>query len=712
MKISREKILKLLESAEYRPMITKELYKEFKLRERIDRKRFRTVLKEMVISGEIFKTSDNRYTAQKPDELTGSLQFVKSGKMAFVKASDGNEYVIFPENAKDAMHRDTVKIKAEGNYREWQRARVISVIKRNLTRVVGVLIKEGKRYYVIPDDKRVGYRFAVQLKNIQKDLKGARAGEKVYGQITAYPNGHIPPKMKIKEVLGKIDDPKVHLPSVILKHGLPFPEEFPESVEKQKETVPTRVAFSKKSERKDFRDKLIFTIDGETAKDFDDAVSIEKMENGNFKLGVYIADVSHYVKAGTPIDMEASERSTSVYLINTVIPMLPVELSNGICSLKPNVNRLVVSVEIEIDPTGKVIDFEVANGVIKSKRRLTYTIVNDYFEDKSKKAKTLLSKTPGLIESLETMNELASILRENRRKRGAIIGIESGEVYIKLDEDGHTVDIIPRNRHMGESLIEEFMIKANEVIATMFMDADLPFIYRIHEMPENDTLMQLKSYITALGVENEMPKTLTSTTIQKLLESLGGNPLRNSVERLVVRTMKRAIYDESNIGHYGLASEAYTHFTSPIRRYPDLIVHRLIKEYLSGKCFSGERIKFWQQQLPAISTHCTQKERVANECEWDLIALKKVDYVKSHKSEIFDVVATNVGKIGIFVEVKDLLIPGLIHISTLMDYFIYDEKQNILVGENTRKIYKLGDILTARVKNIDFVRGEVDFEIV
>ncbi|HPJ88388.1 MAG TPA: ribonuclease R [Thermotogota bacterium] len=712
MKIDKEKILKFLESPEYTPMIIKELYKKFDLRERTDRKRFRGVLKDMVASGELFKTSDNRFTAQKPDELTGRLEFVKSGKMAFIQASDGNEYVVFPENTKDAMHRDTVKIKAEGNYREWQRARVISVIKRNLTRVVGVLIKEGKRYYVIPDDKRVGYRFAVQLKNVAKDLKGAKAGEKVYGEITAYPNGHIPPKVKIKEVLGKIDDPKVHLPSIILKHGLPFPDEFPESVIAEKAEIPSKVINTKDSERKDFRDRLIFTIDGETAKDFDDAVSIERLENGNYKLGVYIADVSHYVKPGTAIDREAFERSTSVYLINTVIPMLPFELSNGICSLKPNVNRLVVSVEMEIDKTGKVLDFEVANGIIRSKRRLTYTIVNDLFEKKDKKAERSLSKTPGLIESLETMNELASILRENRRARGAIIGIESGEVYIKLDEEGHTVDIIPRNRHMGESLIEEFMIKANEVIATMFMDADLPFIYRIHEIPENDTLMQLKSYIIALGVENEMPRTLTSATIQKLLESLSDNPLRNSVERLVVRTMKRAIYDESNIGHYGLASEAYTHFTSPIRRYPDLIVHRLIKEYLSGESFSEERMKYWQQYLPVTATHCTQKERVANESEWDLIALKKVDYIKSHASEIFDVVATNISKIGIFVEVKDLLIPGLIHISTLMDFFIYDEKRNVLVGENTHKLYKLGDILTVRVKNIDFVRGEVDFEMV
>ncbi len=711
MKISKEAVFEFIKSPGYQPMVLKQIYKELNVFDKTAKAKVRNIIKELLEERRIYKTDNNRYSVAVPDQIEGKLEFIKSGKMAFVMASDGKEYVVFPETAKDAMHKDIVLIKPEGKYRDWYRAKVIKVLKRSLTRIVGVLIKEGKRYYVIPDEKRVGYRFAVNIRNASKDLKGAKPGEKVYGVITAYPKNNIPPMVSIKEVLGQIEDPKIHLPSVILKHGLPFPDEFPEAVEVEKKSIPTKVVMLKEEERTDFRDELIFTIDGADAKDFDDAVSIKQLKNGHYRLGVYIADVSHYVKTSTAIDSEAYERSTSVYLINTVIPMLPVELSNGICSLKPKLNRMVVALTMEIDQMGKVVDFKVENGLIKSSRRLTYKQVNQYYEG-DKKVITSLSKTTGLPYSLDHMRELATILKENRKQRGAIIGIESGEVEIVVDEKGHTMDILPRNRGIGESVIEEFMIKANEVVATMFMDADLPFIYRIHENPDSDTLLQLKEYIKALGIERDMPKTIDSRTLQKLLENLKGHPLRNSVERLVVRTMKRAIYDESNLGHYGLASEAYTHFTSPIRRYPDLIVHRLLKEYMNGNTFTKERLKYWEDTLPQIAVHCTQKERVANESEWDLVALKKVDYISSHASEIYEVVITNIMKIGLFVEVKDILIPGLIHISTLDDYFIYDEQKNILVGERTRKVYRLGDILSVRVKDVDYVRGEVDFEIV
>lgn len=711
MKISKEDVFDFINSPKYQPMILKQIYKHFNVYDKNSKKKLRDMMNELLEERRIYKTPNNRYSAKVPDQIEGKLEYIRSGKMAFVKASDGKEYVVFPESAKDAMHGDVVMIKPEGKYRDWYRGKVIRVIKRNLTRIVGVLIKEGKRYYIIPDEKRIGYRFAVNVRNKTKDLKGANPGEKVYGVITSYPKNNMPPKVNIKEVLGKIEDPRIHLPSVILKHGLPFPDEFPETVESEKEKIPTKVFTKKGEDRTDFRNELIFTIDGADAKDFDDAISIRKLQNGNYLLGVYISDVSNYVKTGTAIDKEAYERSTSVYLINTVIPMLPVELSNGICSLMPKLNRLVVAITMEIDKTGKVVDFKAENGLIKSNRRLTYKQVNQYYEG-NKMAKNSLDKTTGLTKALDNMKELATILKENRRQRGAIIGIESGEVEIKLDKNEHTVDILPRTRGVGESVIEEFMIKANEVVATMFMDADLPFIYRINENPDSDTLLQLKEYIKALGIEKQMPKTLDSQTTQKLLESLKGHPLKNSVERLVIRTMKRAIYDESNLGHYGLASEAYTHFTSPIRRYPDLIVHRLLKEYLSGKTFKQERLKYWEDVLPQIATHCTQKERVANESEWDLIALKKVDYIANHASEIYEVVITNIMKIGLFVEVKDILIPGLIHISTLDDYFIYDEQKNILVGERTRTVYKLGDTLSVRVKDIDYVRGEVDFEIV
>jgi len=709
--IYEKNIINLLKKKDYSPSVLKELYVIFGIKNKDEKKDFRDTLKFLMKSGKIAKDGYNRYYIPVTSFPVGKLEFVRKGNMAFVKANDSNEYVVFLENCKNAMHRDLVSLKPKGTYREWQRAEVVKVIKRNMSEVVGVLIKEGKKYFVLPDEKRVGYRFYVKTTS-QKSLKGARPGEKVLAKITSYPSRNTPPKISIEKVLGKIENPKIHLPSVIVKHALPFPDEFPDAVEKELESIPKRVLKKEMQERKDYRDKLVVTIDGKDAKDFDDAVSLEKLENGNYKLYVLIADVANYVKTDSPLDQEAFSRGTSVYLINTVIPMLPFPLSNGLCSLKEGVNRLVMALEMELDKAGNLLNYEVKEGVMKSSRRLTYSLVNEWLEFNKQSAFKKLNRTPGLVEMLELMHELSDIIKESRRKRGAIINIESGEVKIVVDENGNTVDIIPRQRHVSESIIEEFMIKANEAVAEIFHNADLPFVYRIHEEPEYDTLEQLKKYIFTLGIEKELPRRMTSSKIQVLLESLSNHPLKNSVERLIVRTMKRAVYSNYNDGHYGLASEAYTHFTSPIRRYPDLVVHRILKEYISGKSFEKKTLEKWEKELPYICINCTQRERIANEAEWDLIALKKVDYIAKNSSEIFDVVVTNVSKFGLFVEIPEKLIPGLIHVSSLSDYFIYDEDRNVLVGERTGKTYKLGDTLKVRVKDIDFVRGEIDFEIV
>ncbi len=709
--INEKKITTLLKSKDYTPAVLKELYVFFNTQSKEDKRELRDLLKFLLKNEKIAKDANNRYYIPETSFPTGKLEFVRRGNMAFVKANDSNEYVVFLENCKNAMHRDLVALKPKGDYKEWQRAEVVKVIQRNMTEVVGVLTKEGKKYYVIPDEKRIGYRFYVKMNNA-KSLKGALPGEKVLAKIVSYPSRRIPPGVTIEKVLGKIEDPKIHLPSIIVKHALPFPEDFPPKVLEEVGKFPNRVLKGEISQRKDFRDKLVVTIDGKDAKDFDDAVSLEMLENGNYKLYVLIADVAHYVRPDTFLDKEAFARGTSVYLINTVIPMLPFPLSNGLCSLKEGVNRLVMALEMEIDRDGNLKEYSISEGVMNSAKRLTYTQVNEWLEDGKEKAVKTLSKVDGLMPMLEKMNELAEILKESRRKRGAIINIESGEVRIIIDENGVTTDIIPRQRHMSESIIEEFMIKANEAIAEVFHHAELPFVYRIHEEPDHDTLEQLKKYIFALGIEDELPRKLTSSKIQVLLENLKNHPLKNSVERLVVRTMKRAVYSNYNDGHYGLASEAYTHFTSPIRRYPDLIVHRILKEYVAGKSFDKSRVEFWEKSLPGICVNCTQRERIANEAEWDLIALKKVDYISRNSSELFDVVVTNVSKFGLFVEIPEKLIPGLIHVSTMHDYFIYDENRNMLIGERTGKTFKLGDTLKVRVKDIDFVRGEIDFEIV
>ncbi|HPE67886.1 MAG TPA: ribonuclease R [Thermotogota bacterium] len=711
MPCTEKEILEIMTAPDYRPMLLKELYKKCNAYSKLERKDLRELLKALQTRGRIAKDARNRYLIPAQDQPVGRIEFVRSGNMGFVKTPDGNEYVVFIENAKSAMHRDLVQIKPTGFFKEWKRANVVKILERNLSKVAGVLVREGKLHYVVPDDRRINLRFAVPIRN-QADLKGATPGEKVIAQITRYPSPGSYPTVAITQALGAIDDPAVHLPSVIVKHSLPFPDEFPPSVSQEVPSVPGKVRPMEKKGRKDYTNLLTFTIDGEDAKDFDDAVSLELLENGNYMLYVHIADVGHYVTENSAIDLEARKRATSTYLVNTVIPMLPFELSSGICSLKQGCNRLVVTLEMEIDPHGELVDFRAKEGMIRSRRRLTYRLVNQFLEEKKASARRSLNKTPGLLTCLEKMEELAQILRQNRKKRGAIIEIESGEVEVVLDEKGHTKQLIPRKRNISESIIEEFMIRANEVVAQLFFDAQIPFIYRIHEQPDPETLSQLKQYIRALGIEQKVPQTLNSFHIQKLLEGLKEHPLRNSVERLVVRSMKRAVYHETNIGHYGLASEAYTHFTSPIRRYPDLVVHRLLKEYLHGEIFENERNKEWEAILPSIARDCSRRERVSNEAEWDLIALKKVDYVSRNLSEIFQVVITNVSKFGLFVEIPEISVPGLVHISTLNDFYIYDEQRNMLVGERTKNIFKLGDILKTRVKDIDFVRGEIDFELV
>lgn len=721
MEIGLEKVLELFRQKDYKPLLLKDLYRHFSITSKKDKAVFHEQMSRWLEEEKIVKDARNRYSLNAAIEegrgsatkiiLTGILDFTRNGNMAFCAASDGNEYVVFPEESGYALHRDLVQIKSTGFYKQWRRAQVQKVLQRNLSNIVGILAKEGRNYFVIPDDKRMGLRYYLSADEKQ-DLLETLPGEKVIAKITSYPSKKSPAKAKITQRLGSIEDPKVHLLTVIVKHGLPFPGEFPTELTEEISKVVDRVYPKEMVGRKDYREKVIFTIDGETAKDFDDAVGIEKLENGNYLLSVHIADVAHYVAKDSKIDKEALKRGTSTYLINEVIPMLPIPLSNGICSLKEKKNRLTLSVEMEIDTQGKTVHYTCQEGVIQTVKRLTYTLVNQVLE-KEEKAMKLIEKIPGLSDSLLLMIELAGVLRKSRKARGAIIEIESGEVEIVLDENGNAIDLIPRHRNPAESLIEEFMIKANETVASIFEERKLPFLYRIHENPDPETLNQLKNYILALGVLKKFPKEIHSADLQKFLETLQDHPLRSSIQRLVVRSMKRAVYSEENIGHYGLASKTYTHFTSPIRRYPDLIVHRLLKEWMSGEKSTTVRPKPYElSQLNLIARQSSQRERVSSEAEWDLISLKKVNYISRNLAEVYQVVVTNVQKFGMFVEIPEKLIAGLIPISTLDDYFVYDEERNVLVGERTKKVYKIGDCMEVRVKDIDYVRGEIDFEMI
>jgi len=682
----------------------KAIYKALKVKSKDEKRMVRDTIKQLLEEGELIRDGKGYYhSAESSNLVAGIIEFSRRGTIAFVTTDQGQEIAIPAELASNAMHGDKVLVEIVGKWRNLPMGRVTRVLKRGKEKIVGVFEVRRTRGFVVPDDPKIIHDFYVPVECIN----GARPHQRVIAKITKWPRKGKDPEACIETVLGNVDDPKTDVPAVMAKYDLT--DRFPDEVLAELEQLPDDVRREDIEGRLDLRDEIVFTIDGEDAKDFDDAVSIKKLPSGRYSLGVHIADVSHYVKEGTALDKEAYRRGTSVYLLDTVVPMLPFKLSNNLCSLMEDKDRLTFTVEMIIDREGRVLDFNVVSSVIRSKKRLTYTIVNKFLEG-DKTIERVLGKE--ITDSLKTMHELSLILRQARQRRGAITDIEGGEVEVVMNERGQVVDIVPRKRGPAEILIEEFMIKANETVAEIFHNAGLPFVYRVHEEPDPETILQLKEYVEALGLKVKFPKTMHPSVLQKVLELVKDHPLRSSVEKLMVRSMKRAMYSPTNIGHFGLASYAYTHFTSPIRRYPDLVVHRLLKLYLKqGNRFTEKQIELYSKLLPKIAQHCSKRERIADEAEWDLLAMKKVEYISKHMDEIFEVVVTNVTRFGLFVEIPDKLISGLVHISTLDDYYIYDERKNILVGERTGRIFKIGDILKVKVLRADKITGEIDFEL-
>ena len=683
----------------------KAIYKALKVKAKDEKRMVRDAIRQLLEEGQLIRDGKGYYhSAESSNLVAGTIEFSRRGTIAFVTTDQGQEIAVPVEFTSSAMHGDKVLIEIVGKWRNLPMGKVTRVLKRSKEKIVGVFEVRRTRGFVIPDDPKIIYDFYVPIECIN----GAKPHQRVIARITKWPRKGKDPEACIETVLGNVDDPKTDVPAVMAKYDLT--DRFPDEVLAELEQLPDDVRQEDIDGRMDLRDEIVFTIDGEDAKDFDDAVSIKKLPKGKYLLGVHIADVSHYVKENTALDKEAYRRGTSVYLLDTVVPMLPFKLSNNLCSLMEDKDRLTFTVEMIIDEEGRVLDFDVAPSVIRSKKRLTYTIVNRLLEGDQTIERTLGKQ---ITDSLKMMHELSLILRQARQKRGAITDIEGGEVEVVMDDKGQVVDIVPRKRGPAEILIEEFMIRANETVAEIFHNAGLPFVYRVHEEPDPETILQLKEYVEALGLKVKFPKTMHPSILQKVLELVKDHPLRSSVEKLMVRSMKRAMYSFTNIGHFGLASYAYTHFTSPIRRYPDLVVHRLLKLYLrQGNRFTEKQIEIYSKLLPKIAQHCSKRERIADEAEWDLLAMKKVEYISRHMDKIFDAVVTNVTRFGLFVEIPDKLISGLVHISTLDDYYFYDERKNILVGERTGRIFKIGDTLKVRVLRADKIAGEIDFELV
>ncbi|RKX45587.1 MAG: ribonuclease R [Thermotogae bacterium] len=699
VKISKEAIINTLQSGGYKPTTLKGLYKLFGVSSKNERKEFRALIKELEREGKLLRDVDHRYFLAGEDVVAGIISFSRRKHVAFVGTANGDEILVYPENAGFAIHGDRVLVRITGLKRGIKCGKVLKVVERGIKKVVGTLFIHHYQMFLEPDDPRLPDFFKVM--NPQE----GREGKKAIAEVAHYPSPRSAPAVRVLKVLGDPEDPAVDLPSVIVKHGLPQPEEFPQDVLKETEDIPLKVSEKELEGRYDFRGRTIVTIDGEDAKDFDDAVEVSKTDRGTYMLSVHIADVSHYVREGSALDREAFNRGTSVYLLDTVIPMLPPKLSNGICSLIEGEDRLTLSLVAEIDSSGRTLDHRVVAGVIKSRKRLTYTEVNAYLKGETQARK----KFAFIGSDIEIMYELYRILRAHRRERGSILDIEGGEIRFLFDSNGRVKDIQPMHRGDAERMIEEFMIRANEIVAGIFDAFGAPFIYRVHEAPDPETVFNLRQYLDALGLSCQFPQSLHPGVLQRMLEELKDHPLRASVERLIVKSMKRALYSPINVGHFGLASFSYTHFTSPIRRYPDLVVHRLLKDYLAGT-LTEKRMKYWEERLPTIAAHSSKMERRANEAEWDLIDLKKIDYISQHIGKIFEAYVTGVTRFGLFVEIPEKMVNGLVHISTLDDHYSYDEQKNILTGMRTGKVYKIGDRLKVRVLSANKAKMEVDFE--
>ncbi|GMA71233.1 ribonuclease R [Tetragenococcus osmophilus] len=628
--------------------------------------------------------------------------------------SEEDDVYVGKENTNYALDGDLVAIEiikaddpAEDRGAE---GKVVEIRQRSITQVVGEFqlfseeeIADTDLYGVItPKAKKLsGFKVLVSAVGVRPV-----DGNIVVAEITHYPEKGYSDTLEgiVKNIIGHKDEPGMDILSVLAANHVPT--EFSDKALEQANQVPDTIDPNNYPERKNRQEQTIVTIDGEGAKDLDDAVSVQKLENGHFFLAVHIADVSYYVTEDSPLDKEAFERGTSVYLTDRVVPMIPQRLSNGICSLNPQVPRLAMSCEMEVDEEGTVVSYDIFPSVIQTNARMTYTAINEILEDENSET---MAQYKDLVPMFQSMKELHEILEAMRTRRGALT-FEDNEAQVVVDESGHPLDIVLNQRGVGERMIESFMLCANETIAKHYDQLNLPFIYRIHEAPDEEKLQQFFDFAATLGilVKNKKGK-VSPKELQAVVENAAEKPESMVINMMLLRSMQQAHYSEENVGHYGLAAEYYTHFTSPIRRYPDLLVHRLIRSY--WKDASKQQQGRWSKKIPEIAQHSSDMERRAVDCERDVDSMKKAEYMQDHIDEEFEGVISSVVKFGFFVELPNT-IEGLIHVSDLKnDYFQFIESQLALVGEHTGQTYKIGQQVTVRVTKANPETREVDFEL-
>ncbi|WP_042476502.1 ribonuclease R [Bacillus ndiopicus] len=704
----QQRLLELMKEPEYKPMTVSEIEDAFEMIEAEEFKELVKTLVKMEAQGHLVRSRSNRYgLPERMNLLRGRFIGHAKGFGFVTPEEDGMDDIFIPPyEINGALNGDTVLIRVlketSGDRRE---GTVTKIVERSKTTFVGTYQANRGFGFVIPDDKKLNMDIYVA----KEDTLGAVDGHKVVVEVISWPDEIKSASGMVTKILGHKNDPGVDILSILYKYDIP--PEFPQEVVDAAGQVPDEVSEKDLIGRRDLRNETIVTIDGADAKDLDDAVTVTKNSDGTYKLGVHIADVSHYVTEGSLLDQEAYDRATSVYLTDRVIPMIPHRLSNGICSLNPQVDRLTLSCEMTIDGSGQVVHHEIFQSVIKTTERMTYSDVYKILEEPDEHPE-LIERYEELVPMFTKMAELAAILRQKRMGRGAI-DFDFKESKVLVNEEGWPTDIVLRERTVAERLIEEFMLAANETIAEHFHWMDLPFLYRIHEDPKPEKLQRFFEFVTNFGlVVKGSGNSVHPKALQEIIRSIEGMPEEPVISTMLLRSLQQAKYYPESLGHFGLSTDYYTHFTSPIRRYPDLIVHRLIRTYLINGDTSKDTVFKWQQAMDEIADHTSDRERRAVEAERDTDALKKAQFMSDKIGEEFVGMVSSLTNFGMFVELPNT-VEGLVHISNMTDdYYRFDDRHMVLIGERTGRQFHIGDEVTVRVTNVIIEESSIDFEVV
>ena len=694
------KIQQYLESKEYIPMKRKDICTMLSVPKE-DRQYFEQIVNELLEEGKAVETKKGKLMSPKALNMEQGTFLAHSKGFGFVEREQGEDIFIPANQINGAMHKDKVlyRINRKEEYGKRAEGEIVKILKRGNIKIVGTFEQCKGFGFVLPDNKRVTKDIFISKENSM----GAVTGHKVVAEITVYGDETKNPEGEIIEILGHINDPGVDILSIIREYDLPV--DFPEDVYKQIENLEMEVLQKDREGREDFTGYKTVTIDGEDAKDLDDAISLDILENGNFLLGVHIADVSHYVRENTPLDKEAYKRGTSVYLVDRVIPMLPHKLSNGICSLNPHEDRLALSCIMEINHKAEVVNHRVVKSVIHSDKRMTYTAVREVLEEKTP---ALLEEYADFVDMLENMNRLRILLAEKRKKRGSV-NFDLPESKIILDENGKPIDIKPYERSIATNMIEEFMLICNETIAEDFFWQEVPFLFRSHEIPDEQKLQKMEDFIRNFGYHLKGSKDdMHPKAIQQMLLKAEGKDEGRIITRVVLRSMKQARYTAENGGHFGLAAKYYCHFTSPIRRYPDLQIHRIIKWILDGQ-MTEKKQKSLNKVMPDVAKQCSMRERTAEDAERATDDLKKAEYMADKIGMEYEGIISSLTSWGIYVELPNT-VEGMVPLQSLEDdFYIYDEENMIIYGEHSNKKYMLGQKVNIIVTKVDIELKNIDF---